>query len=169
MIPSQRLCAVDRAEIARSGRSTRAVDLRDQLRLPHGAKLKLIEDWERITREKKLAPLPRDPSIATLLDDWVAAKARRTSHERIYGEVCEGVRTYFNQVCARARANVRRARCRYIPMGQATARRLLRKLLKRMGLEMPQWMLVSAEGASAPAAGKPPRPLDAVDEEAAHT
>ena len=54
-------------------------------------------------------------------------------------------------------------------MGQATARRLLRKLLKRFGLEMPQWMLVSAEGPSAPAAGKPPRPLDAVDEEAAHT
>ena len=72
-------------------------EIRDQLRLPHGAKLKLIEDWERITREKKLVPLPRDPSIATLLDEFVAAKARRSSHERIYAEVVEGVRSYFQQ------------------------------------------------------------------------
>ena len=72
-------------------------EIREHLRLPHGAKLKLIEDWERISREKKLAPLPRTPSIHTILDDFLAAKARRTSHERLYGEVCDGVRAYFNQ------------------------------------------------------------------------
>jgi mortality factor 4-like protein 1 len=72
-------------------------EIRDHLRLPHGVKLKLIEDWERISREKKLAPLPRNPSIATLLEDFQMAKARRTSHERLYGEVCDGVRAYFNQ------------------------------------------------------------------------
>jgi len=76
---------------------TLCAEIREQLRLPHGAKLKLIEDWERITREKKLVALPRDPSIATILEEFVAAKARRTSHERLYGEVCDGVRAYFNQ------------------------------------------------------------------------
>ena len=72
-------------------------ELKESLRLPHGMKLKLIEDWEHITREKKLVPLPRTPSISQLLEDFQAAKARRTSHERLYGEVCDGVRAYFNQ------------------------------------------------------------------------
>jgi len=72
-------------------------EIREQLRLPHGAKLKLIEDWERITRERKLVTLPHKVPISTILDDFVAAKARRTSHERLYGEVCDGVRAYFNQ------------------------------------------------------------------------
>ena len=72
-------------------------DIKEQLRLPQSMKLKLIEDWERITREKKLVPLPRETSIATLLDDFLQAKSKRTSHERLYGEVNEGMRTYFNQ------------------------------------------------------------------------
>ena len=67
------------------------------LRLPHGAKLKLIEDWEHITRERRLVKLPREPTINALLEEFVTTKARRTSHERIYNEVCEGVRSYFNQ------------------------------------------------------------------------
>lgn len=72
--------------------------LREQLRLPHAAKLKLIEDWEHITREKKLAPVGEGASIATLIDDFLSAKARRTtSHERLYGEVAEGVKAYFEQ------------------------------------------------------------------------
>lgn len=85
------------AKSAGSADEVLIAEIREQLRLPHGAKLKLIEDWERITREKKLVPLPREPTISALLDDFIAAKARRTSHERIYGEVCEGVRSYFNQ------------------------------------------------------------------------
>ena len=72
-------------------------EIREQLRLPQAMKLKLIEDWERITREKKLVPLPREPNIATLLDDFLQAKSKRTTHERLYGEVNEGMRTYFNQ------------------------------------------------------------------------
>ena len=72
--------------------------LREQLRLPHAAKLKLIEDWERITREKKLVPLPASTSIATLLDEFLTQKAKRTtSHERLYSEVSEGVKAYFEQ------------------------------------------------------------------------
>jgi len=74
-----------------------AADIREQLRLPQSMKLKLIEDWERITREKKLAPLPRSPSISELLDHFLQQKAKRTSHERLYGEVSDGVKTFFNQ------------------------------------------------------------------------
>ena len=72
-------------------------EIREQLRLPHGVKLKLIEDWELISREKKLPPLPRSPAISSLLEDFREAKAKKTSHERLYGEVCDGVKAYFNQ------------------------------------------------------------------------
>lgn len=85
------------AGAAASEESLSAEQLREPLRLPHGMKLKLIEDWERITREKKLVPLPRTPSINALLADFLQAKARKSSHERLYGEVCDGVRSYFNQ------------------------------------------------------------------------
>ena len=72
-------------------------EVKDMLRLPHGAKLKLIEDWEHITREKKLVELPSSPNVAQLLADFTALKARKTSHERLYAEVQEGVCSYFNQ------------------------------------------------------------------------
>lgn len=72
-------------------------EIKEQLRLPQAMKLKLIEDWERITREKKLVDLPRQPSITVLLENFLQAKAKRTSHERLYGEVCDGVKTFFNQ------------------------------------------------------------------------
>jgi mortality factor 4-like protein 1 len=114
-------------------------EIREQLRLPHGAKLKLIDDWERVTREKRLVPLPRVPSIATLLDDFVAAKARRTSHERLYGEVCEGVRAYFNQALPtvllyqyerRQHREIKEARKHEPPVEYYGAEHLLRLLVK---------------------------------------
>lgn len=74
-----------------------AAEIRDQLRLPQGLKLKLIEDWEKISRERVLVPLPRSPSVHELLLDFVATKAKRSSHERLYTEVCDGLRAYFNQ------------------------------------------------------------------------
>ena len=82
---------------AASADESLCAEIRENLRLPHGAKLKLIEDWEHITRERKLVNLPREPTINMLLEEFVTTKARRTSHERIYGEVVEGVRAYFNQ------------------------------------------------------------------------
>eukprot|EP00308_Calcidiscus_leptoporus_P024889 CAMPEP_0119375646 /NCGR_PEP_ID=MMETSP1334-20130426/36527_1 /TAXON_ID=127549 /ORGANISM="Calcidiscus leptoporus, Strain RCC1130" /LENGTH=332 /DNA_ID=CAMNT_0007394011 /DNA_START=26 /DNA_END=1021 /DNA_ORIENTATION=- len=72
-------------------------EIKETLRLPQAMKLRLIDDWERISRERKLVPLPRDQTIATLLDDFVATKAKRTSHERLYTEVCDGMRSFFNQ------------------------------------------------------------------------
>jgi mortality factor 4-like protein 1 len=76
-----------------------SAELRESLRLPHGLKLKMIEDWERITREGKLVSLPRTggSTITELLDEFKSAKTRRTAHERLYGEVCDGLRSYFNQ------------------------------------------------------------------------
>ncbi|KAL3921445.1 MAG: hypothetical protein SGPRY_004902 [Prymnesium sp.] len=72
-------------------------DVREALRLPHSMKLKLLEDWERITRERKLVPLPRSPSISEMLEEFLQTKAKRSSHERLYGEVVDGIRSYFNQ------------------------------------------------------------------------
>jgi len=76
---------------------TLADEIRESLRLPQAMKLKMIEDWERITREKRLVPLPSQTSISTILEDFLQAKAKRSSHERVYGEVTDGIKTYFNQ------------------------------------------------------------------------
>lgn len=35
-------------------------------------------------------------TVNAILDDFQSQKARRSSHERLYGEVCDGVRSYFN-------------------------------------------------------------------------
>lgn len=43
-------------------------------------------------------PLPNTTtSVERILADFLATKARRSSHERLYGEVCDGVKAYFNQ------------------------------------------------------------------------
>jgi len=73
-------------------------EVRESLRLPQGLKLKLVEDWERVTRERKLVPLPRSPTIDSIFNDFVAAKAKKSHHERLYTEVCDGLCSYFNQV-----------------------------------------------------------------------
>jgi len=72
-------------------------EIREALRLPQALKLRLIEEWEHISREKTLVPLPREPNINTLLDDFIQAKAKKSTHERLYVEVCDGLRSYFNQ------------------------------------------------------------------------
>jgi len=41
--------------------------------------------------------LPHRYSINDLLEEFQTTKAKRSSHERLYGEVCEGLRSYFNQ------------------------------------------------------------------------
>lgn len=86
-----------KAKAAKKSSDTVLDEIRENLRLPQSIKLKLIEDWERITREKKLVPLPAKTTVASLLDDYFQAKSKRNSHERLYGEVCDGIRTYFNQ------------------------------------------------------------------------
>lgn len=45
-------------------------------------------------------PLPRSPSVSQILDEFCQAKARRTSHERLYTEIRAGVAAYFNQARA---------------------------------------------------------------------
>ena len=36
-----------------------------------------------------------------LLEEFLQTKAKRSSHERLYGEVVDGMRSYFNQVSDR--------------------------------------------------------------------
>ena len=87
----------DGAKRQKAAEDTPLQDVRESLRLPHSMKLKLLEDWERITRERKLVPLPRSPCISELLEEFLQTKAKRSSHERLYGEVVDGMRSYFNQ------------------------------------------------------------------------
>lgn len=71
-----------------------------RLLVPQPLKIKMVNDWEAVTREHKLVALPRTPSVAQILDEFCLAKARRTSHERLYTEIRAGVSAYFNQASA---------------------------------------------------------------------
>lgn len=112
-----------------------------QLVISQQLKIKLVSDWESVTRERKLVPLPRSPSVARILDDFCASKARRSSHERLYTEVRAGVSSYFRQVrdarsdphaaplCSSARARRSRARVRAIARARLRARQALGQVL----------------------------------------
>ncbi|KAJ1630378.1 MRG-domain-containing protein [Pavlovales sp. CCMP2436] len=73
-----------------------------KLIIPQALKIKLVADWEAVTREHKLVPLPSSPSIAQILDEFCDAKGRRSQHERLYTEVRAGIANYFQQALEQA-------------------------------------------------------------------
>uniref|UniRef100_A0A7S4F0T1 MRG domain-containing protein n=1 Tax=Chrysotila carterae TaxID=13221 RepID=A0A7S4F0T1_CHRCT len=82
----------------KDGKAPKSDESRDTLKIPHHLKLRLIEDWERTTREHKLLPLPRNPNVSSILQEFIGSKCKRNSqNERLYMEICDGVRSYFNQ------------------------------------------------------------------------
>mmetsp|Transcript_1364 Transcript_1364/g.4093 ORF Transcript_1364/g.4093 Transcript_1364/m.4093 type:complete len:313 (-) Transcript_1364:1457-2395(-) len=64
--------------------------------LPSGLKKQLIDDWEFITKEQKLVPLPRDPTVSAILSAWLQSKSRRGIADRASREVADGLREYFD-------------------------------------------------------------------------
>lgn len=85
----------DRA--AHEGTEACATPIIMELSLPDALKLKLVEDWEFITREKKLVSLPREPNVQTLLEKFCASRARRPSQGPLYQEVADGLQLYFDK------------------------------------------------------------------------
>lgn len=74
--------------------------------IPDALKLKLVQDWENVTKSQKLLALPRAQSVNQILDGFLieykellANKSRdkRTSGEDIVNEVVQGLKLYFNK------------------------------------------------------------------------
>ncbi|KAK3268386.1 hypothetical protein CYMTET_23111 [Cymbomonas tetramitiformis] len=66
-----------------------------KLVLPAALKKQLVHEWECITREGKLVPLPREPCVNVILEEYVRSKGAR--RDKVLQEVVTGVRTYFDK------------------------------------------------------------------------
>lgn len=65
--------------------------------MPAVLKKQLVDDWDWITREKKIVSLPRKPSVAEILDQFLQSKKKGGQSEKIFNEVIEGIRIYFDK------------------------------------------------------------------------
>ena len=73
--------------------------------MPDALKSILVDDWEKVTKEQKLVPLPSKTPVSLFLDDYHDAEmARRrpgSAEADILDEVIAGVREYFNKCLGR--------------------------------------------------------------------
>ena len=61
-------------------------------------KKQLVDDWEHITRSKKLVPLPRKITVADILAEFAATKSlKKGIPEQVVIDVAEGLQVYFDQ------------------------------------------------------------------------
>lgn len=63
---------------------------------PSALKRQLVDDWEFITKEQKLVPLPREPTVSGVLSAWLHSKSRRGIADKASREVADGLRDYFD-------------------------------------------------------------------------
>ncbi|BGP12812.1 Esa1p-associated factor [Rhodosporidiobolus nylandii] len=69
-----------------------------KISIPDNLKVQLVDDWEAITKNQQLVPLPRNPSVDTILDEWmIYLQNEEEDKKRIAAEVCAGLGLYFNK------------------------------------------------------------------------
>jgi len=72
------------------------------LRLPLGNQLRkqLVDDWEAVTRKRKLLKLPHKVCVSQILDEFLASRNKRGAQnqtpDKVWLEIVEGVRAYFD-------------------------------------------------------------------------
>ncbi|GAA5832288.1 hypothetical protein JCM11251_004308 [Rhodosporidiobolus azoricus] len=69
-----------------------------KISIPDNLKVQLVDDWEAITKNQQLVPLPRNPSVDTILDEWmIYLQNEEEDKRRIAAEVAAGLGLYFNK------------------------------------------------------------------------
>ncbi|PWN96758.1 MRG-domain-containing protein [Tilletiopsis washingtonensis] len=72
-----------------------------KIALPDALKLQLVDDWENVTKKNLLVPLPRTPSVRTILSDYrafyLARKDRSSRSPSVLDEVLLGLTLYFDR------------------------------------------------------------------------
>jgi len=72
-----------------------------KLDIPEQLKGLLVDDWENVTKTQKLLPLPRNPTVSDILDDYLdhAMKSRKRNGEsdELLNEVVRGIKLYFDK------------------------------------------------------------------------
>ncbi|GAA5870359.1 hypothetical protein JCM16303_001975 [Sporobolomyces ruberrimus] len=69
-----------------------------KISIPDNLKTQLVDDWEAITKNQQLVPLPRMPSVDTILDEWLKyLQNEEDDKRRLAGEIAAGLGLYFNK------------------------------------------------------------------------
>lgn len=76
-----------------------------KMHIPDTLKLILVDDWEKVTKEQKIVPLPSSTPVATFLDEYAdqeRPKRRAGSADAdILDEIIAGMIEYFNKCLGR--------------------------------------------------------------------
>lgn len=73
----------------------------------------LVDDYRAVACEQHLVPLPREHTIAAILQAWMRSKSRPRGGEKVERELAEGLKEYFNVSVGRVLLyNVERAQYR---------------------------------------------------------
>ena len=76
-----------------------------RLFIPDALKSILVDDWEKVTKEHKLAPVPSPTPITQFLNEYYEAESNHrrpgSADADILEEVIAGVREYFNKSLGR--------------------------------------------------------------------
>lgn len=67
--------------------------------IPDSLKFQLVEDWENITKDQKLVPLPRKPTVLEILNEY---KEQSISEDQkrendLIAEMLDGIQLYFDK------------------------------------------------------------------------
>lgn len=73
--------------------------------IPDALKLKLVQDWEYVTKSQKLVVLPRLPNVNQVLDGFLmeymevlsSKRDKKSASEDIVNEVVQGLKLYFKK------------------------------------------------------------------------
>lgn len=73
-----------------------------QIAMPASLKARLVDDWELITKEQRVVPLPRSPSASEILEKFRQARLpalqkQGTGPVEILEEVVAGIKLYFDR------------------------------------------------------------------------
>ena len=73
--------------------------------MPDAIKNILVDDWEKVTKEQKLAPVPSQTPVTQFLNEYYTAEANNrrpnSADADILEEVIAGVKEYFNKSLGR--------------------------------------------------------------------
>lgn len=71
-----------------------------KISIPDNLKALLVDDWENVTKNQQLVPLPRDLNVSQLLQkyrDSVPKKREGSADADIFDEVIAGLKLYFDR------------------------------------------------------------------------
>ncbi|CAO3650735.1 unnamed protein product [Cunninghamella echinulata] len=70
-----------------------------RLDIPSSLKCQLVDDWENVTKNQQLVPLPRDPSISQILAQYKKynLEKKKDINTELLDEVLHGLSMYFNK------------------------------------------------------------------------